>query len=144
MKQKGITLIETVVVVGLLSIIMGAGLMNTSIVHNVRFNKAVNEVEQALIYARQATVMTGNEHNIYCFSNRVFVRRGIQKPIYIVDLGEEVYIPDGCTGKKIFFCESMAVVKAGTIELISKAIKRKAEITVGIATGKVRTRYVDW
>ena len=143
MKQQGFTLIETVVVIGLISILISAGVMTISLVNNARFNKAVNEVEQAVVYARQATVFTGQEHNVYCFSNRVLVRRGVGKPIYTVRLGEEVYIPSDCTGRRLYFCDSMAVVKAGTIELISKTTGRQAKITVSVATSKVTTRYIN-
>ncbi len=143
MRQSGFTLIEVVVTIGLISIMVGTGIMTTSLVSNARFRKAVDEVEQAVIYAREATVATGQEHNIYCLSDRVLVRRGIQKPIYTVHLGEEVYIPSSCTGRKLYFCNSMAVAKAGTIELVSKTTERKANITVSVATSKVTTRYID-
>ncbi len=143
MKQNGFTLIEVVVTIGLISVMMGTGIMTISLVNNARFRSAVDQVEQAVIYAREATVTTGREHNIYCFSNRVLVRRGIEKPIYTVQLGQEVYIPDNCTGKKLYFCDSMAVARAGTIELVSKTTGRKAKITVSVATSKVRTRYIN-
>ena len=142
MKQDGFTLIEVVVATGLLAIIMSFAIMTTSLINNARFNKAVSEVAQVVEYARQATALTGIEHNIRCFSNRVVVKKGVEKPIYTVHLGEDVYISDGCTGKKLFFRESMAVVRAGTIELISRTNNRSAEITVSIATGKVTTKYI--
>lgn len=141
MKQKGYTLVELVVVIAVISITIGSIMSGIKWFQNIQFKLAVGEVEDALIYVRQAAIKTGKQYNLYCFSNRVLVRQGVEKPIYTIYLSKGIRIPDNITGKHVIFRGAMASPKTGTITLINEDIKQRADITVYIATGKVAVKY---
>ncbi len=141
MEQRGYTLIEVIVVIALLGIVLSSINISTKWVQNVQFKTAVRQVEEGLIYVRQAAVKTGKQYNLYCFSNRVLIRRGVEKPIYTIYLSKGMSIPDNITGKHLIFRGSMASPKTGTISIIHQGIKQQADITVYIATGKIAVKY---
>ena len=141
MKQKGYTLVELVVVIAVISITIGSIMGSVKWFQNIQFKLAVGQVEDALIYVRQAAVKTGKQYNLYCFSNRVLVRQGVEKPIYTIYLSKGIRIPDNITGKHLIFRGTMASPKTGTITLINEDIEQQADITVYIATGKVAIKY---
>lgn len=141
MKQKGYTLVELVVVIAVISITIGSIMGGVKWFQNIQFKLAVGEVEDALIYVRQSAIKTGKQYNLYCFSNRVLVRQGIEKPIYTIYLSRGIKIPNNITGKHLIFRGSMASPKTGTITLINEDIKQQADITVYITTGKVAIKY---
>lgn len=141
MKQKGYVLVELVVIIAVIGITIGSIMGGVKWFQNIQFKLAVGEVENALIYVRQAAVKTGQQYNLYCFSNRVLVRQGVNKPIYTIRLSKGIKIPDNITGKHLIFRGSKASSKTGTITLINKDIKQRADITVYIATGKVAVKY---
>ena len=130
MKQKGYTLVELVVVIAVISITIGSIMGSMKWFQNIQFKLAVGEVEDALIYVRQAAIKTGKQYNLYCFSNRVLVRQGVEKPIYTIYLSKGIRIPDNITGKHVIFRGAMASPKTGTITLINEDIKQRADITV--------------
>ena len=141
MKERGFTLVEIVVVIAILGISMGTIVTSVKWVQRIQFTATVRQVEESLTYVRQAAVKTGRQYNLYCFSNRVLVRQGVQKPIYTVHLSKGTYIPDNITGKNLVFRGSMASLKTGTITLINEEINQRADITVYIATGKIAVKY---
>ena len=141
MKQKGYTLVELVVVIAVISITIGSIMGSVKWFQNIQFKLAVGQVEDAIIYVRQAAVKTGKQYNLYCFSNRVLVRQGVEKPIYTIYLSKGIRIPDNITGKHLIFRGTMASPKTGTITLINEDIEQQADITVYIATGKVAVKY---
>lgn len=141
MKQKGYSLIEVVIVIALIGITVGTVCASVKWFQTMQFKTAVRQVEEGLTYVRQAAVKTGKQYNLYCFSDRVLVRRGVEKPIYTIYLGKEMMIPDNITGKHLIFRGSMASPKTGTITIIHQSIKQRADITVYIATGKIAVKY---
>ena len=141
MKQKGYTLVELVVVIAIISITLGTVLNSVNDIQKMAFRGSVREVEEALVYVRQAAVKTGRQYNVYCFSNRILVRQGVNKPLYTIHLSRGTYIPDNITGKHLIFRGSMASPKTGTITLINKEINEYVDITVYIATGKIAVKY---
>lgn len=141
MKQSGFSLIQVVLVIVLISLTVGA--IHTSIkwIETIELRTATRQVEEALTYVRQAAVKTGKQYNVYCFSDRVLVRQGVQKPIYTIYLGKGMTIPDGITGKYLIFRGSMASPKTGTITIRHESRGQQADITVYIATGKIAVKY---
>lgn len=141
MNCKGYTLIEILIVIFLVALTSEAISHSTRLVKKTVFIQLVNEVEQDVIFARDAATATGKQYNVYCFSNRVILRQGVQKPIHTTKMIQDVYIPNDITGKWIKFYGTMASPKTGTITLICKPLGMQANITVRIATGKTTVYY---
>ena len=141
MKQRGYSLIEVVIVIALIGITVGTICTSVRWIQTMQFKASVRQVEEGLTYVRQAAVKTGKQYNLYCFSNRVLVRQGVEKPIYTIYLGKGMMIPDHITGKHLIFRGSMASPKTGTITIRHQSIRQQADITVYIATGKIAVKY---
>ncbi len=141
MKQEGYTLVEMLAVVLLIGIVCLGSMLSVKLAQKARFCAQVQEVERGIIFARDTATMTGDQYNTYCFSNRVLVRQGCEKPIYTIRLSEGTYIPDTITGKWIRFNGTMASPQTGTITLVCEDIGLKADITVRIATGKTTIKW---
>lgn len=127
-------------IMGLLGSMIGYSI---EMVQQVAFESKVNEVVQAVEYVKHHAVMTGRQYNTFCFENRILIRRERDKPIYTIYLDKGMYIPQYITGRFLIFDGSAVVDQAGTIEMISKPLKKKARITVGVATSKVRVYYEE-
>lgn len=142
MALKGHTLIETVIVILLIS--LGGYTLHISkrYMQEATLNILAKEVEQGIISAQQMAVSTGRQYNIYCLSNRILIRQGVEAPIYKINMPNEVTIPSNITGKWIRFEGKIAPSKAGTIELVHNGLRKSARITVRVATGKT-TIYFD-
>lgn len=142
-KAQGYTLIELIVVVTLMACLLGSIQIGMRGYEEKQFSLAVREVEESIAYVRHAAVKTGRQYNIYCFTNRVLVRQGVEKPIYTIYLNDQIKIPADITGKWIRFDGSMASPKVGTVTLIHQGIKKQADITVNIATGKTTVKFMQ-
>ncbi len=142
MNSKGYTLVEMIVVILLVGVVGSTISISSKLIQQVAFMQLVQEVEKDIIFARDAAVATGKQYNIYCFSNRVLVRQGVEKPIYTTKLSRGIYIPDSITGKWIKFYGTMASPKTGTITLVCTSLHMQARITLRIATGKTTVYYI--
>lgn len=147
MNQKGFSFLELIIVI-LLSSIIGSGVVfSTHIVQEVQFKALVTRVAQGIKCAQQWAVATGKQYNVYCTKEKVYIRQGNNPPLYKIEVGDEVTIPvknaDGTlmTGKNIKFCGKMAPSQAGTIILIHQGLKKKARITIRVATGKTTVYF---
>nr|WP_302599279.1 type II secretion system protein [uncultured Cellulosilyticum sp.] len=147
MNQKGFSFLELIIVI-LLSSIVGSGVvLSTRIVQEVQFKALVTKVEQGIRYAQQRAVATGKQYNVYCTKQKIYIRQGNNIPLYKIEVGDEVTIPtknaDGTfmTGKDIKFHGKMAPSQAGTIVLIHQGLKKKARITIRVATGKTTVYF---
>lgn len=138
---KGYSLIEVVVVILVISLIGSSISIGKRMVDMTVFHHLVKEVEQDLIFARDAATATGRQYNVYCFSDSVLLRQGVKKPIHTTMLSRGIYIPNNITGKWIKFNGTMASGTPGTITLVSKSLGIQADITVRIATGKITIYY---
>lgn len=141
MKESGHSLIEVLMVVLLIGLIGGTINIGTYLVQRASFEKKVVEVEQGIMWARDAATMTGRRYNIYCLRNRVLVRQGTEKPKHTIRLSEGLYIPRDITGKFIRFNGTMASPRTGTITIVCEALGLQADITVRVATGKTTVTY---
>ena len=146
MNQKGYSFLEMILVVLLISIVGSIGL-STRLVEEVRFKVLVKEVETGIRQAQRRAVATGIQYNVYCTKEKIYIRQGNNPAIYKIAIGKEVTIPtkdiDGSfmTGKNIKFHGRIAPSKAGTIELVHHGLKKKARITVRVATGKTTVYF---
>lgn len=141
MKQKGFTLIEIMLVIVLIGMTVGGFYTSVRWMETMAFKSAVRQVEEGLTYVRQAAVKTGKQYNVYCFNDSVLVRQGVHPPIYTINLGKGIRIPDGITGKHLIFRGSMASPRTGTITIRHERLRQQADITVYIATGKIAVKY---
>jgi hypothetical protein len=136
MTHKGFSLLETALVLMIMTVSMICVSTHTNFVEEVRFNTLVRQVESGIISAQYMATATGREYNVLCTQKTIYIRPGYRKAVYVFDMGRHVSIPRNITGKYISFPGGMAPSKAGTIELINTALSKKARITVRIATGK--------
>ncbi len=141
MNQKGFSVLEVVLVMLLIGIGGACASPKTQQVEEIRFRALARQVEKGIISAQYMAISTGREYNILCTEKAVYVRPGFQKAIYKFDMGRHVTIPRNITGKKISFNGSMAPSKGGTIELVNASLRKRARITVRIATGKTTIYY---
>lgn len=140
--QKGYTLIELVMVL-LLIALLGSGVqIGNRMVKEVTLKAKVSEVVEGIEYIKQSAVATGNTYATLCFENRVLFRKLPHNTLYKVQLGQSISVPAHMTGEHFFkFNGRMAPSKGGTLILEDKSLGKRARITVGIATGKVRVYY---
>lgn len=147
MNQRGFSFLEMVLVVLLSSIIGTGAVMSTKLVQEVQFKALVQEVEQGIRQAQQRAVATGKQYNIYCTKQKIYIRQGNNPAFYKIEIGNGVTIlikdSNGkvMTGKNIKFYGKMAPSKAGTIVLIHQGLKKKARITIRVATGKTTVYF---
>lgn len=147
MNRCGFSFLEIILVVLLSSIIGTGAIMSTKLVQEVRFKALVSEVEQGIRQAQQRAVATGKQYNVYCTKEKIYIRQGNQPAFYKIKIGNGVTIPikdnkgQVMTGKNIKFYGKMAPSKAGTIVLIHQGLKKKARITVRVATGKTTVYF---
>lgn len=141
MKPKGYTLIEVLAVILMIGIIGSSIQVGSAYVQRVAFETLVKEVEKGIINAQQRAVATGRQYNVYCTEKKVYIRQGVNPPIYLFQMGEEVTIPIHITGKHIKFNGTMAPSKAGTIEFLHRSLGKKARITIRVATGKTTVYF---
>lgn len=147
MNQKGFSFLELIIVI-LLSSIIGSGVVfSARMIEEAQFRALVTEVAQGIKCAQQRAVATGKQYNIYCTKQKIYIRQGNNIPLYKIEVGDEVTIPvknaDGTlmTGKDIKFYGKMAPSQAGTIVLIHQSLKKRARITIRVATGKTTVYF---
>lgn len=147
MNQRGFSFLELILVIFLISIMSLSANVSIRLVQKVQFESVVNEVVQGIRQIQQCAVMTGNQYNIYCMQNKIYLRQGNAPAFYkiVIQDGVVVSIRDDqgrqMTGKNIKFYGKMAPSKAGTIVLKHIGLKEEARITVRVATGKVTVYY---
>lgn len=140
--QKGMTLIELVMVIVLIGVVGSGVTVGQRMLREVTLEAKVKEVVTGLEYIKRSAVATGQQYNVVCFENRVLVRRGIDRPLYTIRLGDHIKVPYGITGQWIRFKGTVAPSGgAATITLVDEILRKKVDITVGVATGKVRLYY---
>lgn len=140
--QKGMTLVELVMVLLLIGIAGSSITIGQHMLQEVTLKAKANEVVTGLEYIKESAVATGEQYNVFCFENRILVRKGMEKPLYTIRLGNGIRIPNGITGQWIRFRGTMAPCDgAATIKLIGNSLKKQVRITVGVGTGKVRVYY---
>lgn len=142
MHPKGFTLFETVSVMMIIAISCLSLQFSTRYIEEMKFNTLIKEVERGIRSAQYMAHTTGKEYNILCSERVIYIRPGYEKVIYKFNMQEHVYIPVNITGKYISFKGSMAPSKAGTIELVHTVLRKKARITIRVATGKT-TVYLE-
>ncbi|WP_069998212.1 pilus assembly FimT family protein [Cellulosilyticum sp. I15G10I2] len=141
MNQKGFTLLEIVVVTLLVTIGGSCIKLGMGYAEEIRFTALVKEVERGIRSAQHMANLTGREYNIVCTEKAVYIRSGIQPAIYKFSMDKHVTIPRDITGKQISFAGKMAPSKGGTIELVNKALSKRARITIRVATGKTTVYF---
>lgn len=147
MNRCGFSFLELVLVVLLSGIIGSGAMMSTKLVQEIRFKTLVNEVEQGIHQVQQRAVATGKQYNVYCTKEKIYFRQGNNPAFYKIQIEKGVTIPikdykgNTMSGKHIKFYGKMSPSKAGTIVLINQELKKKARITVRVATGKTTVYY---
>lgn len=141
MNQKGVSLLEVVLVMMLIGIGSACVSTRASYVEEVRFNTLIKEVERGIMSAQYMAISSGREYNILCTEKAVYIRPGFKKAVYKFDMGKNVTIPRNITGKQISFNGRLAPSKAGTIELVNTSLGKRARITIRVATGKTTIYY---
>lgn len=140
--QKGMTLIELVMVLLLMGIVGSSITIGQRMLREATLKSKANEVAMGLEYIKQSAVATGESYNICCFDHKIYVRKGIKKPMYVIQLGDGIRVPKDITGKLICFRGTMAPRDgAATIKLVDDSLKKQVRITVGVGTGKIRIYY---
>lgn len=139
--MKGYTFIELIGVILLSSILGCTAMVGHRYVQTVTFHSKVKEVETGIVFARQAAIRTGRYYNVYCTSEKIYIRCGVEPALYKIQLGSGMKVDKESTGKHIMFIGSMAPSKAGTIILVHEGLRRRARITVRIATGKTTVYF---
>lgn len=141
MRQKGFTLLEVVSVILIMGMMSYSMKLSATYLEEVQFKHLVEEVEKGVICAQQMAAMTGENYKVCCMAHEIYIKKGIEKPLYTFKVDDEITLPGSMTGGEIYFHGKMAPQKGGTIELIHTKLHKKARITVRIATGKTRIYY---
>lgn len=139
--QKGLTLIELVVVLLMMSIVMSTLMFGHQMAKEIAFKAKINEIAYAIESTKVHAVATGKNFNILCLEDRIVFKELPEKTIYRISLDDEMCVDVKSRYKYYRFHGSMAPVGAFTISLNHESLGKRARITVGVATGKVRIYY---
>lgn len=148
MYQKGFTLLENVCGLALASILLGMTIPCINLIETVRFNTAVSEIYLGVKSAQQVAHLANKTCTI-TYEKDKHKGNGIEvysseylpiKNFYTLSPDVQVFIGNKeMTGAPfdIEFSGDMSPSQAGTISLVNEKIKKKVQLTVRPATGKI-------
>lgn len=139
-KEQGYTLIELVVAIALISLVGSLMMMGSKWTEEKMLHLKADEVAAAIEYAKQAASTTGESYALVFRKNRVCVQHN-REILFTIALEEHQEIPDSITGEYMWFDGKSVSSLSTTIVIENKAIRKRGNIAVRVATSKIRVYY---
>lgn len=148
MNQKGMSLLEVVCAISLAGIILVGAVPSIRLLDHIRFNQLVSEVYTGVKNAQQMAHLLNASYVVSQDGEFVHVKNTLKSDLehrFKIPDATQVFIGSRDLSSKfdMKFTSDMSPDKAGTITLTNTRIKKKVQMTVLVATGKVTIYEYD-